>query len=72
MGVYDVFHISIIQKYNPDLDHVVEVDPLQLRDDLTHEERSIKIIDQKEQILRWRIIPYVEVQWSTHIEREAT
>ncbi|XP_039113814.1 uncharacterized protein LOC120249388 [Dioscorea cayenensis subsp. rotundata] len=44
----------------------------ELNNDMTYEERPMKIVDFKEQALRRRTIPYVKVQWSNHSEREAT
>ena len=71
-GVHNVFHVSMLRKYVPDPNHVVELGPLQFREDLSYEEQPVKVVDRKEQVLRRRIIPYVKVQWSNHSEREAT
>ena len=58
--------------FRSDPNHIVELEPVQARKDLTYEEYSIRIVDRKEQILRRRNISYVKVQWSRHSEREAT
>ncbi|XP_038983707.1 uncharacterized protein LOC120111218 [Phoenix dactylifera] len=71
-GVHNVFHVSMLRKYIPDMSHVVEVAPLQLREDLTYLEQPVRVVDRKEQVLRRRTIPYVKIQWSNHSEREAT
>ncbi|WRX25665.1 Chromo domain - like 4 [Theobroma cacao] len=71
-GVHNVFHVSLLRKYISDPGHVVELAPLGLREDFSYDERPIRIVDRKEQILRRRTIPYVKVQWSNHTEREAT
>ncbi|GKV24406.1 hypothetical protein SLEP1_g34021 [Rubroshorea leprosula] len=70
--VHNVFHVSMLRKYVPDLSHVIEHVPIQLREDLSYEEQPICIVDRKEQVLRRRVIPYVKIQWSNHTEREAT
>ncbi|GKV13749.1 hypothetical protein SLEP1_g24732 [Rubroshorea leprosula] len=70
--VHNVFHVSMLRKYVPDLSHVIEHVPIQLREDLSYEEQPIRIVDRKEQVLRRRVIPYVKIQWSNHTEREAT
>ena len=44
---------------------------LYLQKDLTYEEYSVWIVDKKDQVLRYRNIPYVKIQWSNHSEREA-
>ncbi len=71
-GVHDVFHVSILKKYIPDPSSVTELEPLQVREDLSYKERPVRIVDRKDQVLRHRVIPYVKVQWSHHTEREAT
>ena len=71
-GVHNVFHVSMLRKYISDPNHVIEVAPLQLKEDLSYDEEPVKIMNRKEQVLRRRIIPYVKVQWQNHSEREAT
>ena len=71
-GVHNIFHVSMLKKYLPDPSHIVELEPVQARKDLSYEEYPIRIIDCKEQVLRCRNISYVKVQWSRHSEREAT
>ncbi|GKV01835.1 hypothetical protein SLEP1_g14353 [Rubroshorea leprosula] len=70
--VHNDFHVSMLRKYVSDPNHVIEHSPLQLREDLSYEEHPIRIVDRKEQVLRRRIISYVKIQWSNHVEREAT
>ena len=55
-----------------DVDHVLEYEPLAVREDLSYEEYPLKIVDRKNQELRRRTIPYVKVQWSNHTIREST
>ena len=71
-GVHNVFHVLMLRKYISDLNHVIDVAPLQLKEDLSYDEKPVKIVDHKEQVLRRRIIPYVKIQWRNHSEREAT
>ena len=61
VGVHNVFHVSMLRKYVLDHNHVVAYEPLQLREDLTHEEQPVRIVDKKEQELRCRTIQYVKV-----------
>ncbi|XP_028105072.1 uncharacterized protein LOC114304098 [Camellia sinensis] len=72
VGVHNVFHVSILRKYIPNPNHVIDHAPLQFKKDLTYEEHPVRIVDKKEQVLRHRVIHYVKVQWSIHSEREAT
>ena len=71
-GVHNVFHVSMLRKYIPDPSHVVDYEPLKLRDDLTYEEQPVKIVDKKEQELKRSTIYYVKVQWRNQSVREAT
>ena len=45
---------------------------LKLGDDLTYEERPIKILDTSERVTRNKVIRMCKVQWSHHAEDEAT
>ena len=71
-GVHNIFHVSMLKKYLPDPNYIMELEPLQARKELSYEEYPIRIVDRKEQVLRRRNILYVKVQWSRHSEREAT
>ena len=70
--VHNVFHVSMLRKYIPDPSHVIRHEPLQLRDDLTYEEKPIEILDRKEKQLRSKVIHMVKVLWANHTSSEAT
>ena len=44
-SVHNVFHVSMLRKYVPDLSHIIELAPLWIREDLTYEEHPVRIID---------------------------
>ncbi|XP_057517893.1 uncharacterized protein LOC130798817 [Amaranthus tricolor] len=46
--VHDVFHISQLKRYVPDKYHVLDPEPLDLDENLSYEEKPIKILDSKE------------------------
>src|SRR5262249_58543165 len=71
-GVHNIFHVLVIRKHVPDPDRVVELEPLQLKENLTYEEHLVKILDQKTQKLRNKEIKYVKVLWRNHSHEEAT
>ena len=71
-GIHDVFHVSILRKYIPDPNRVVELEPVQLKENLTYEEQPIQILDRKEQKLHNKEIKYVKVLWQNHGYEEAT
>ena len=56
----------------PDPSHVLEYEPINVREDLSYEEQPVQIIDRKDQVLRSRNISLVKVLWSNHAVQEAT
>ena len=51
-GVHEVFHVSMLRKYTPDLAHVVDWGELVIDADGTFEEGPVRIMDSREQVLR--------------------
>lgn len=72
VGMHDVFHVSMLRKYIPKLDLVVEYEPLEIQEGLTYPEEPVKIMDRKEQVLRTKTIPIIEVLWYNHNVEEAS
>ena len=70
--IYDVFHVSMFRKYMADPSHVLRDQPIELKEDLTYEERPFQIVDRKDQVLRNKVIPLVKVLWMNHDREEAT
>jgi hypothetical protein len=73
VDVHDVFHISQLKKgFNPhdkELLHMVE---LNNKEDLTIVEHPICILDTMTGVTRNSVIEMCKVQWSNHVEDEAT
>ncbi|KAE8667867.1 Detected protein of unknown function [Hibiscus syriacus] len=70
--IHDVFHVSMLRRYRPDPGHIIQVEEVELRPDLSYEEEPIQILERDERILRNRRIPMVKVQWSNRGPSEAT
>jgi hypothetical protein len=70
--ILDVFHISQLKKYNPDAEHVLNEEPLQLQPDLSYMEKLVKIIERSMKELRNDKIPKVKVLWEHHGTQDAT
>ena len=70
--VHDVFHVSMLRKYVADPSHILETQPVTLREDFVYEEEPVQILDRKEQVLRNKTIPMVKVLWRNHNVEEAT
>ena len=47
-GVHNVFHVSMLRKYIPDPSHVLNYEPLKIKDNLTYEEVPFQILDHKD------------------------
>ena len=70
--IHNVFHVSVLRKYMPDPSHVLEYEPINVREDLSYEEQPVQIIDRKDQVLRSRNISLVKVLWRNHTVQEVT
>jgi len=71
-GIHDVFHVSNLRRYMPDLDHVISYKPLQLKENLSYVEEPVRILDHMDQVVRNRSIAYVKVLWKHHGSTDAT
>src|SRR5262249_39569593 len=71
-GVHNVFHVSMLRKYVRDPEEIVALEPLEVQPNLSTIEKSIRITDTKEKILRTKVIKYVRAQWTNQTEHEAT
>jgi len=71
-GIHDVFHVSQLRKYIPDPQHVITVEPLQLKENLTYVEEPDRILDRADRVLRNRTIPFVKVLWKHHQPADTT
>ncbi|GMP87827.1 hypothetical protein CsSME_00040045 [Camellia sinensis var. sinensis] len=71
-GVHDVFHVSMLRKYEPDPSHVLDWTDLEVGEDISYEERPVRVLDRRDQVLRGKTIPLVKVLWKHHQVEEAT
>ena len=62
-GVYEVFHVSMLRKYIPDLAHVVDWGQIEIDTDGTFEEGPVRIVDSRDRVLRRKIVRLVRVLW---------
>ncbi|KAK6121581.1 hypothetical protein DH2020_044676 [Rehmannia glutinosa] len=65
-GMHNVFHVSILKKYQPDPEHIITQDTPPLMENLSYTERPIRIIDRQTRRLRKREFPMVKVVWQNH------
>ena len=70
--VHDVFHISQLRKYIPDVSHVPQPETIELDDSLTYEERPVRIFCSKVRSTQTKDVRLIKVLWSNHQTKEAT
>ncbi|XP_052885299.1 uncharacterized protein LOC128293807 [Gossypium arboreum] len=70
--IHDVFHLSMLRPYRSDPTHIVLVEEIEVKLDLTFEEELVQILDRDIKILRRKSIPLVKVLYCNHSYREAT
>ena len=71
-GIHDVFHISNLHNYVLDPDHIIQYEPVQVKENLTYVEEPVRILEKAEKKLINRSISYVKVLWKHHKVAEAT
>ena len=62
-NLHPVFHVSQLRKYVPDPSHVLEMEDLQIRGDLTIEVQPVGLGDIQMRQLRGKSIKLVQVIW---------
>ena len=62
----------MLRKYTPNPSHILRQEPIQLKEDLTYEERPVQILDRSEKELRNKKISLVKVLWRNQAVEEAT
>ncbi|XP_040988978.1 uncharacterized protein LOC121236602 [Juglans microcarpa x Juglans regia] len=71
-GVHNVFHVSMLRMYVPDLTRIIDYKPLQIQEDMTYAKEPVRILEKKEQVIRTRTFPLVKVLWNNHATNEAS
>ena len=59
--IHNVFHVSMLRRYQSDPSHVVSSETIELRSDLTNEEEPVEILAQEVKELRNKQISLVKV-----------
>ena len=70
--IHNVFHVSMLRRYRSDPSHVVSSETIELRPDLTYEEKPIEILAREVKELRNKRILLVKVLSRNHKTEEAT
>ena len=70
--IHNVFHVSMLRKYEPDPTHVLRYEEIDVDDKVSYVERPVKIEDRRDRVLRNKTIPMVKVVWEHHGTEGAT
>ncbi|XP_050233184.1 uncharacterized protein LOC126681674 [Mercurialis annua] len=70
--IHNFFHASMLRRYRSDPSHVLQVQPIELKDNLSYEEEPVTILANEDKDLRNKVIPLVKVLWKHHGSEEAT
>ena len=70
--IHNVFHVSILRRYNSNPSHVVSSEIIELRPDLTYEEEPVEILAREVKESWKKQIPLVKVLWRNYKTEEAT
>ncbi|XP_057739818.1 uncharacterized protein LOC130956891 [Arachis stenosperma] len=63
-NLHDVFHMSQLRKYTPDASHVLELESIQLKEDLTLPVALVRIDDTSIKKLCGKEVSLVKVAWN--------
>ncbi|XP_062103687.1 uncharacterized protein LOC133814786 [Humulus lupulus] len=69
---HNIFHISMLRKYMLDPSHVLSYESLELRQDLSYNEKPERIMERGVEELGTKKIPLVKVLWKNNSKGEAT
>ena len=70
--VHEVFHVSMLQKYTPDPAHMVDWGKIEVDTNGTFKEGPVCILDNRDQVLRRKIVRLVRVLWRHYRVEEST
>ena len=72
-----MFDVSQLKKCHAEMADIplsdnVPLEAIQLENDLTYEEKPVKILEFSSRVTRNKVIKFCKVQWSHHTKDEAT
>jgi hypothetical protein len=72
MTIHNLFHVSLLKKYVPDANHVIDWTVIQVEPKSVLQVHPIRILDRKNKQLRNRAIGIVKVEWTWYGPEDAT
>ncbi|XP_052479597.1 uncharacterized protein LOC128034797 [Gossypium raimondii] len=70
--IHDVFHVFMLRWYWSNPFHIVSVEEIEVRQNLTFEEEPVQILNRDVKVLRRKFILLVKVLWLNHGTEKAT
>ncbi|XP_017640152.1 uncharacterized protein LOC108481544 [Gossypium arboreum] len=70
--IHDVLHVLMLRRYQSDPSHIVSIEVIEVRPNLTFKEEPIQILDRDIKVQRRKSIPLVKVLLGNHCSEEAT
>ncbi|XP_016700252.1 uncharacterized protein [Gossypium hirsutum] len=64
--IHDVFYVSMLRKYRSDSSHIMPIEEIEIRDDLSYEEEPVEILAREKKVLHNKRVLLVEVLWHNH------
>jgi hypothetical protein len=72
MSIHNVFHVSLLKKYIPDTNHVIDWSVIQVEQEGVFQVHQVHILDRKVKQLWNRATGIVKVQWTWYGPEDAT
>jgi hypothetical protein len=72
MTVHNVFHVSLLKKYVPDANHVIDWNVIQVEPKGVLQVHPLRILDRKKKQLQNRAIELLKVQWTWYGPEDTT
>ncbi|KAG8485983.1 hypothetical protein CXB51_019307 [Gossypium anomalum] len=70
--IHNVFHVSMLRRYRSDPSHIITLSEVEIKSDLSYEEKPIRILAHEVKELRNKKVPLVKVLRLKHGVEEAT
>jgi hypothetical protein len=72
MSLHNVFHVSLLKKYIPNVNHVIDWNAIQVEQERTFQVHLVRILDQNIKQLWNRAIGFVKFQWTWYGPKDTT
>jgi hypothetical protein len=64
MRVHNVFHVSLLNKYVSDPNHIIDLNVIQVEHKGDFRVEPVRMLDRKVKMLRNKVIRLVKVHWT--------